>query len=172
MPLEIARYDPSRTYRGQPNFDCGHQVINGFVVKGLRQQVQRDLSVAYVLTDEAGTFIGFLTLMMASIGRADLAAVNPGSLPFAVPVTKLAMLGVSVQHQDKGYGRQLLRCAIRIVLQTAESIGTYGLYLDADDNAYDFYARHGFVPLKQRNRPLPTPMILSIKTARLALPGA
>jgi ribosomal protein S18 acetylase RimI-like enzyme len=172
MPVALSRYDPSKSYKNQKSFDCGHEAINGIVARTLRQQTQRNISVGYVLTDDDDSFVGFCTLMMANIGKAELAATNPPSLPYAVPVTKLSMLGVSTAYKRNGYGRQLLRHAIRVMLKSAESVGTYGLYLDADDDAYDFYLKHSFVPLKERQSPNPTPMFLSIETARQLLPGA
>jgi hypothetical protein len=73
MAITISRYDPAIAYDQQKSFDCGHEVINGFGARSLKQQVQRNLSAAYVLTDD-DTFVGFCTLMAASIGRAELAA--------------------------------------------------------------------------------------------------
>ena len=170
MAVSLSRYDPSKSYKNQKSFDCGHKIINDFVARTLQQQTLRNLSVAYVLTEDDDSFVGFCTLMAASIGKADLAVTNPASLPIAVPVTKLSMLGVSTAYNRKGYGRQLLRHAIRVTAESAESIGTFGLYLDADDDAYDFYLKHSFVPLKRRQSPNPTPMFLAIETARQSLP--
>lgn len=168
MAITISRYDPAIAYNHQKSFDCGHQAINGFVVRSLKQQVQRNLSAAYVLTDD-DTFVGFCTLMAASIGRAELAATSPPSLPAAVPVTKLSMLGVAKSHSRQGLGRQLLRRAIQAMLESSRTVGTYGLYLDADDGAYEFYVKLGFVPLKARQAPNPTPMFLPLVTARQAV---
>lgn len=169
MAIALSRYDPSKSYKNQKAFDCGHEVINNFVARTLKQQTQRNLSVAYVLTDDDDSFIGFCTLMAASIGRADLEATNPPSLPLAVPVTKLAMLGVANTHKGKGYGKALLLHAIDVMVRTADSVGSYGLYLEADDGAYDFYLKLSFVPLKPRQTPKPTPMFLHVDTARQAI---
>ena len=84
MAIIISRYDPAIAYSNQKSFDCGHEAINGFVARSLKQQVQRNLSAAYVLTD-GDTFVGFCTLMAASIGRAELAATNPPFLCEARP---------------------------------------------------------------------------------------
>jgi ribosomal protein S18 acetylase RimI-like enzyme len=169
MAIAVSRYDPSKSYKGQKTFDCGHEVINNFVARTLKQQTQRNLSVAYVVTDDDDSFIGFCTLMAASIGRTELAATDPPSLPIAVPVTKLAMLGVANAHKGRGYGKALLLHAIDVVVRTAESVGSYGLYLEADNGAYDFYFKLSFVPLKERQTPDPTPMFLHVETARQAL---
>jgi hypothetical protein len=84
LAIALSRYEPSKSYKAQKAFDCGHGVINNFVARTLKQQTQRNLSVAYALTDDDDSFIGFCTLMAASIGRTDLAATDPPSLPIAV----------------------------------------------------------------------------------------
>jgi hypothetical protein len=169
VAVSLSVYDPSKSYKNQKSFDCGHKVINDFVARPLKQQTQRSLSVAYVLTDEHDLFIGLCTLLSASIAKAELAATHPPSLPAAVPVTKLSMLGVTLTHEREGFRRQLLRHAIRMTVQNAATIGSYGLYLDADSGAYDFYIKHAFMPLKDRQAPHPTPMFLALHTARQAI---
>lgn len=164
MAVAISRYDPAKSYKGQKAFDCGHEVINIFVARALKQQTQRNISVAYVLTEDDTTFVGFYTLMSASIHKEELSALAPGSLPRQVPVAKLAMLGVSTIYKGQGLGKGLLRHAMEVTATASEQIGMLGLYLDADDGAYDFYIKHTFIPLKPRQSPNPTPMFLPTST--------
>lgn len=171
MQVVLSKFDPSKTYFGQKSFDCGHKIINDFVANSLKQQVKREVSVAYVLTDgdDQGRLVGFYTLMAASIGRDDLAALNPPSLPSFVGVSKLAMLGIQKEYRRNGFGRQLLRHAIRMTVNAADTLGMYGLYLDADPAAVDFYLKLNFEILKPRQDTVPTPMFLHIDTARKAI---
>jgi hypothetical protein len=53
MAIALSRYEPSKSYKAQKAFDCGHGVINNFVARTLKQQTQRNLSVAYVLAGRA-----------------------------------------------------------------------------------------------------------------------
>ncbi|MES2536419.1 MAG: hypothetical protein V4632_11170 [Pseudomonadota bacterium] len=46
----------------------------------------------------------------------------------------------------------------------SESIGAFGLYLDADPKAVDFYLKLSFVPLVEIQAERPTPMFLHIET--------
>jgi hypothetical protein len=55
------------------------------------------------------------------------------------------------------------------MIESSRTVGTYGMYLDADDGAYEFYVKLGFVPLKARQTPSPTPMFLPLATARQAV---
>ena len=46
MTVELSLYDPTLTYTGQKQFDCGHAGINAFVHSSLKPQVKKSLSVA------------------------------------------------------------------------------------------------------------------------------
>ena len=75
MSFEVGIFDPDLTYFEQKKFDCEHAAINKFVSSSLKQQVKKNTSVAYVLTDPAANdrFIGFFTLVMSCIDNAALA---------------------------------------------------------------------------------------------------
>lgn len=171
MSLVFSRYDASKTYTGQKKFDCGNAAMNKFVADSLKKQVAKNLSAAFVLTDSANhdQFVGFYTSMMASIGVEGLRNLNLGSLPNRVPCMRLVMLGIDRSWQGKQLGRRLLQHAIGSMIAAAEHVGVFGLYLDADAKAVEFYLRHGFVMLEARQDPNPTPMFLHIATARAAL---
>jgi GNAT superfamily N-acetyltransferase len=171
MNFIFSRYDATRTYAGQKKFDCGNAAINKFVIDNLKKQVAKDLSAAFVLqdADNADRFIGFYTSMMSSIAADGLRDQGYGSLPGRVPCMRLVMLGIDSAYQGKQLGRQLLQHAITCMIQAAKHVGVFGLYLDADAKAVDFYLKHGFVMLEARQDPNPTPMFLHIHTARMAL---
>jgi ribosomal protein S18 acetylase RimI-like enzyme len=168
MPVALSRYDSEKSYKGQKSFDCGHKVINDFVVRSLKQQTKNNNSVGYVLTEDDTTFVGFYTITSTSIQREELVVASLASSPPLVPVTKLSMLGVSLAYKRRGYGSGLLRHAMEITAEVSVKIGTRGLYLDADDDAYDFYVKHSFIPLKLRQAPAPTPMFLHLSTIKQA----
>ena len=75
MAIIISRYDPAIAYSNQKSFDCGHEAINGFVARSLKQQVQRNLSAAYVLTD------GDTVVVETSAIIEHLAVHHPGPAP-------------------------------------------------------------------------------------------
>jgi hypothetical protein len=104
VTVSLSRYDSSKSYKNQKSFDCGHRVIKDFVARSLKQQTQRNLSVADVLTEADDLFVGFCTLMSASISKSEFAATQPHSLPGSVPVTKLSTLEVSLTYARKGCG--------------------------------------------------------------------
>jgi GNAT superfamily N-acetyltransferase len=168
----LARFDASKTYAKQKKFDCGNDGINRFVHSSLKKQVRDSLSSAVVLLDDHADdrFAGFYTLTSFSLHAPLLAELSKGRLPNQVPCVRMVMLGVDRHYQGQRLGRKLLQDAIARMLDVAESIGVYGLYLDADPPAVDFYLHLGFIILTQRHDDKPSPMFLPIETAKAALP--
>jgi GNAT superfamily N-acetyltransferase len=171
VSIVFSRYDAGKTYAGQKKFDCGNAAINRFVTDNLKKQVAKDLSAAFVLLDAANQdrFVGFYTSMMSAIAADALRNLNPGSLPQRVPCMRLVMLGIDLQYQGLQLGRLLLQHAVKCMVSASDHVGVFGLHLDADSKAVDFYLKHAFVMLEQRQDPQPTPMFLHINTARAAL---
>lgn len=168
--LEV--YDPAKTYSGQKKFDCGNKTINKYVSDNLKKQVRDNLSKCFVLLDQNDDdrFIGFYTLTSFAINADLLASISNSRLPNKVPCTRLVMLGIDKEYQQSGLGKKMLQNAMYRTLSASEHISIWGLYLDADDAAYDFYVSNGFSPLKDRQTPESTPMFLHIDILKDALP--
>jgi ribosomal protein S18 acetylase RimI-like enzyme len=164
MTVEISLYDPTRIYVGQKQFDCEHAVINTFTRNSLKPQVKKNLSVAYVLTDaaKAGHFVGFYTIAQHMIDVSLLSSFQLGSLPSKIPCSRLVMLGVDKSYQGQQLGSKLMRHALQLMQQVAAQIGSFGMYLDADPHALDFYQKLGFTPLAGDKSPSSTPMFLPL----------
>lgn len=150
MSFELSVYDPDTTYFEQKKFDCELAVINKFVSASLKQQVKKNTSVAYVLTDPAANdrFIGFFTLVMSCIDNTALASFT-SSLPRQVPCVRLVMLGVDKAYKGKNLGIRLLKHALAKTKESARTLGCRGLYLDADPGAVAFYTKYGFIALEK-----------------------
>jgi GNAT superfamily N-acetyltransferase len=163
MSFFIIRFDPGAKYGGYNQFDCRHTVINKFVKDSLKKQVKQGLSVAYALLEDDGAtqrFAGFFTIASHTIALSALGALQRGGLPKTIPCVRLVMLGVHHADAGQGLGLQLMNHALDIVKVGAQSIGSYGLYLDADAEALGFYQKLGFVPLEGDKSPAPSPMFL------------
>lgn len=166
MSFELGIFDPEITYFEQKKFDCEHAVINKFVSSSLKQQVKKNTSVAYVLTDPAANdkFIGFFTLVMSCIDNAALAPFT-SSLPRQVPCVRLVMLGIDKAYKGKHLGLRLLRHALIKTKESAITLGCRGLYLDADPGAVAFYTKYGFITLeKPAKAGDSTPMFLFLES--------
>lgn len=164
MRVIFSCYDSEKTYVGQKQFDCGHQIINKFVHGSLKGQIRKKISVAYVLTDadDQDRFVGFFTIGQHSISGNLLSNAERGRMPTTVPCAKIGMLGVDLKYANKGYGPQLMKEAFRITSASAAAIGCYGMYLDADAGALDFYKKLQFVFLDGDKSPADSPMFLEL----------
>ncbi len=164
MTIELAQFDPSSSYVGQKQFDCGQDVINGFARRSLKPQVKKNLSVAYVLLDKAQNdrFVGFYTIAQHRIDSAIVAAMHPGSLPQTLPCSRLIMLGVDKGYQGQRLGLMLMQHALTLTKSIGQQIGSFGMYLDADPKAVSFYTKIGFSLLEGDTSPIPSPMFIPL----------
>lgn len=164
MTAAIALFDPDVSYPGQSSFDCGHPVINNFVRRSLKQQVKRQLSVAYALVDSGSEdhFAGFYTIAQHMIPLDKLGQLQLASLPKQVPCTRLIMLGVSKSHQGQKLGLRLMKHALKTAKNIATVVGSAGLYLDADPGAVGFYLSLGFHLLDGDKSPAPSAMFIPL----------
>lgn len=171
--IVLEKYNVTKTYPKQKQFDCQNEAINKFVAGSLKSQVRKNLSQCYVLidTNQNDCFIGFYTLSAFSIAGTELSVLSSGSLPSRVPCSRLIMLGVHKDYKKQGLGRLLIQSIIKNTVKASESVGIFGLYLDADMKAYEFYEALGFITLKAKNDPDPTPMFLGIDVMRQACPN-
>lgn len=157
--LRLEKFNVSKNYTGIKTFDCNNEMINRFVQKSLKKRVKKHLSQAYVLLDNE-KFIGFYTLDTFSITRDDFEIDRPSGLPPAVPVIKLGMLGIDKAYQGQNLGKRLLRDALLKVCQISKLAGCAGVYLLAEKEAIEFYAKLGFIKIKDDE---PLPMFLKIE---------
>ena len=145
----IERYDVNKTYFQQKTFDCGNKVINKFVHASLKKQVRNGFSQAYVLLDQDNNerFSAFYTLASFKLLASDMAAISADSFPRDIPCVRLIMLGAERELQGQGIGKKIISDALHRVYKASKEVGVFGVYLDADPNAINFYHSLGFVRL-------------------------
>jgi len=145
----IVKCEPTTSYFQQKKFDCGNRVINKFVHSSLKKQVSQSFSQAFVLLDLQNNerFSAFYTLTSFKLQADELEKLSKGSLPRDIPCVRLVMLGVDSSLQGKEIGKKMMSDALHRVHRASKEIGIYGLYLDADPNATNFYLSLGFIRL-------------------------
>lgn len=144
----ICSYQADISYPGTKKFDCGNAVINAYVRSSLKKSVKDGNCAARALIDSStGELLGVCTFCGYSLKREKLVGAMPGSLPGEVAVVRLVMLGVAIKEQKKGYGQDLLCEFLEQVKEIHNVLPQKGVYLDADPEAINFYARLGFVQL-------------------------
>ncbi|MCU6214461.1 GNAT family N-acetyltransferase [Enterobacter bugandensis] len=148
--LLVCAYQSDITYPGVKHFDCGNAIVNSFVRGSLKKSVKDGNCAAKALIDkESGELLGFCSFSAYSLEKSRLAGTIVGSLPNDVGVVRLNMLGVATKEQNKGYGQDLLAEFFEQVKIIHQALPIKGVYLDADPKAVNFYARLGFVELKE-----------------------
>ncbi|HEY3777382.1 MAG TPA: GNAT family N-acetyltransferase [Rhizomicrobium sp.] len=120
----------------------------------------------YVVCDAvvATRVVGYYAISTAMEQRTVLpnAKLRRG-MPEQVPLLLIGRLAVDREYQGLGLGRDLLRDALRRCLAASEVAGVRGILAHAiDEDAVDFYERHGFVA-----SPLgPRIMLIPVETVR------
>lgn len=158
-PLEPPRHDLSRFANG----------VHASLDEWLRERARASEGVTartYVVCPQADPdrVVGYFALSTAQAERQILptAKLRRGS-PDEVPFLLIGRLAVDAQWRGKGVGSALLMEAVGRALKVSEIAGLRGVIAHAiDEDAVDFYERHGFVrsPLGERV------MLMPIETIR------
>ncbi len=144
-------------------FDCGNAVLNDWLTQRASQWDKKDLSRTYVLLPKGTTTIaGYYSLSNHHVSYSSLAANQAKGIPSVdVPVVLLGKLAVSQNFQGSGLGRLLLVDALRRVTALADKVGVRAVEVDAiDDEARNFYLKHGFVSLVDNRNHLWLPILV------------
>jgi len=132
------------------HFDCGEEALNQYLKNFARQDMDRELARTFILRQKGeNKILGYYTL---SSGAIDLKAL-PSSLlrklpKYPIPIARLARLAVDKEEQSKGYGELLLMDSLYRASLAGESVGIYGMLIDAKhEKAKQFYQQYGFQSL-------------------------
>jgi predicted GNAT family N-acyltransferase len=153
-------------------FDCGQDLLNGYIRRQASQDVKRRIAACFILAGENGLVMGYYTLSSASIARDNLPSAIIRKLPGSysdLPVTLLGRLAVDNAHKGKGLGEALLADALkRACYASVQSVASMAIVVDPiDQNAQNFYTKYGFIKLPDSGK-----MFVTMETvAKLFLPG-
>ena len=125
-------------------FDCGKAPLNEFLIKHAWSNQAGGGARTYVLTRGIHV-IGYYSLAPASVVTEDVPArILQGQGQRPIPVILMARFAVDVREQGKGFGKALLRDALRRALSGAEAIGGRAFLVHAkDQQARAFYLTFG-----------------------------
>ncbi|NNU33690.1 GNAT family N-acetyltransferase [Mucilaginibacter sp. S1162] len=148
------------------DFDCGHPSLDNYIKVQASQDVKRNISVCYILSDNPEKVVaGYYTLSSHSIPLEDLPEDLAKKLPKSykdVPAALLGRLAVSTPYKGNGLGELLLLDALNRCADLADSIGTLAVIVDPiDEKAVSFYKAYGFINLPDSER-----MFIPIKTVK------
>jgi len=138
-------------------FSCGNDMLDAYLHKQAKQDVKRNLTACFILTDDTKHVKGYYTLSNSSIPRDLLPNEIIKKLPPSykdLPVTLLGRLAVEIKHKGQGIGAILLIDALKRCYYTStNSIASMAVIVDPiDDAAMNFYLKYGFILLPDSGR--------------------
>jgi ribosomal protein S18 acetylase RimI-like enzyme len=146
-----------RAEHDRSGFACGHESLDEFLRKYASQNERTGVSQTYVAVRPGDRLIcGYYSVAAGSVEVESLPEDQRKRLPrYPVPVAHLGRLAVDVRSRGQGLGELLLMDALERIVRVAESIGVHAVEVIAiDERARGFYAKYGFVALRDDPRHL------------------
>jgi predicted GNAT family N-acyltransferase len=148
------------------DFDSKTPLLDNYIKKQSSQDVKRNLSACYVLTED-NHVIGYYTLSSSSVPRDEMPEELIQKLPSSyenLPAILLGRLAVDHRKKGKGYGEVLLLDAMQRSLDLAEKLGILSVVVDPiDEAAESFYSKYGFIKIPSNGK-----MFIAMDTIRKA----
>lgn len=131
-------------------FACGVDALDAWCRLHALAAQRQDSARSFVLIDADGLVVGYYSLTMGSVDRADAPPRLVRGLPrFPVPVVLLARLAIDQPRQGEGLGMGLLFEALHRAALAAEHAAARLIAVDpVDERARSFYERWGFAPVE------------------------
>jgi GNAT superfamily N-acetyltransferase len=126
-------------------FDCGVDVLNTWLKRRALLNHLSGASRTYVAMS-GKRIAAYYCLSAGSIQHSVATGNVRRNMPEPIPVLVLGRLAVDVGFQKRGVGPMLLLHALERAEEVAKTAGIRALLVHAkDDEAAEFYKRHGFV---------------------------
>lgn len=165
LSLTLDAIRPLEKAHDRTAFDCGNAALNHYLQKQARQDADRHVAAAFVLLDDSHVVRGFYTLSASLIPLGELAPDTARKLPRYdyLPVTLLGRLAIDKSVAGQGAGAFMLADALRRSLESAQTVGSMAVIVDAkDEKAEAFYRHFNFLPFQK------TPLRLFLPMAQIA----
>jgi len=133
-------------------FFCGAEILDRYLKTQAGQDVRRKANAVFVLCSEAEPkrVLGYYTLCAMAISQGEVPEAARKHVPRypLVSCTLIGRLAVAKDQQGQRLGSILLADALLRAFESASSVGSCMVVVDAlDEAAAGFYAAHGFVRL-------------------------
>ncbi|HEV2281948.1 MAG TPA: GNAT family N-acetyltransferase [bacterium] len=146
------------------SFSCGIASLDAYLKEQAGQDVRRKTNAVFVLIseDKPTQILGYFTLSATAIAQGEVPEQARKHIPRypLVSATLIGRLAVAKEKQGRGLGHVLLAHALRKAYESAGSVGSCMVVVDAiDEEAAGFYHAYGFVRLQDSMR-----LILPMRT--------
>jgi len=157
IPPADLRVEPLASNHDRDAFSCGVESLDRYLKTQASQDVRRKANAVFVMTaiDVPNSIVGYFTLCATALEQGDVPEAARKHIPRypLVSATLLGRLAVDQSGQGQGFGAVLLASALRKAFDSADTVGSSMVVVDAiDDRAISFYEAHGFVRLGQSSR--------------------
>ena len=146
-------------------FASGEEKLDLYFQTQVTQDIRRRIANCFVAVEvSTGQVIAYYTIASASVSTPDLPHDDAKRLPRypTMPAVRIGRLAVDRRYQGRGLGKALLADAAMKAITAAPA--SFALLVDAkNDQAVDFYKRHGFRQLSGMPRVLFLPLATAEK---------
>ena len=134
------------------SFACGVETLGRYLKTQAGRDVRRKANAVFILTEisEPSYVLGYYSLCAMAISQGDVPETARKHVPRypLVSATLIGRLAVAKDRQGQGLGAVLLADALQRAFESAGTVGSSMVIVDAlDEAAAAFYAAHGFVRL-------------------------
>lgn len=145
-------------------FDCGKDVLDKWLQTKAHSADKGMTSRTYVWVYEGDPAVkAYYAIAPTSVNRAEdgLSSGAAGGMQ-TVPAFLLAKFALDTSLQGQGYGSDLLVDAVSRIMGAAQVSGGRLIVVDAiDDDAFNFYKKYDFIPVKNT----PGRLVMKMTTA-------
>ena len=161
-PVTPYRIEVLSKAHSREGFSCGEPSLDRYLLHQARQDAEKRVAAAFVLLELPGTrVLGYYTLSSSVIDIGQVPAQLGKRMPRypQLPVTLLGRLARDECMKGHHTGELLLMDALAKALQSAGTIGSIAVVVDAKSaNAQAFYQSFGFTLVQEQPRRLFLPM--------------
>ena len=156
-PFADLRVVPLGELHDRAGFTCGVESLDRYLKTRAGQDIRRKANAVFVLGAEAEPerVLGYYTLCAMAISQGEVPEAARKHVPRypLVSCTLIGRLAVAKDQQGRRLGSILLADALLRAFESASTIGSSMMIVDAlDEAAAGFYAAHGFVRLPESLR--------------------
>ena len=157
IPPADLRVEPLGGNHDRDAFSCGVESLDRYLKTQASQDVRRKANAVFVMiaSNTPSAILGYFTLCATALEQGEVPEAARKHIPRypLVSATLLGRLAVDQIGQGQGFGAILLASALRKAFDSADTVGSSMVVVDAiDDRAISFYRAHGFVRLGQSLR--------------------
>jgi len=146
------RIELLRPEHDRGGFSCGVESLDHYLKTQASQDIRRKANAVFILAEQAAprTILGYATLCATALEFGDVPDAARKLIPRypLVSATLLGRLAIAGDRLGQGLGGILLALVLLKAYQSADSVGSTMVVVDAiDEPAAAFYVAHGFTRL-------------------------